>query len=202
MSDNGVIILGAGGHGIVIASILKANNILVNGFYDDDVSLIGNKYNNIPVLGKIADLVSNKQTKAIIGIGNNKIRKKLALSFHFDWINAVHPFSWIHPNVPIGNGTVICAGAIVQPGSKIGDHVILNTKASVDHDCSVGNYCHIAVSHLAGGSSIDEGVFVALSSTILPNVNVGSWSVVGAGAVVTKDVLSNKIVVGIPAKPI
>ncbi len=126
----------------------------------------------------------------------------LVKKFQFDWINAIHPFSWVSPDVALGKGTVICAGSIVQPGSRIGDHVIINTKSSIDHECRVANYCHVAVAHLAGAASIEEGVFVALNSTVLPLVNVGEWSIVGAGAVVTKNVLPNQIVVGVPAKPI
>jgi acetyltransferase-like isoleucine patch superfamily enzyme len=78
--------------------------------------------------------------------------------------------------------------------------VILNTKASVDHHCRVGNYAHIAVAHLAGGASIDEGVFMALGSTVLPKVHVGAWATVGAGAVVKKDVEPHSTVVGNPAR--
>ncbi|WP_282124144.1 acetyltransferase [Algibacter mikhailovii] len=202
MKDEGVIIIGAGGHGTVVASILLASNIKVLGYYDDDIEKQGKTFLEIPVLGKISDLVSDSKVKAIIGIGNNKRRKEIAQKFHFDWVNAIHPFSWISPDVNLGKGTIVCAGAIIQTGSTLGDHVVINTKASVDHDCVVGNYSHVAVAHLAGGVSIGEGVFVALNSTVLPVTNVGDWSIVGAGSVVTKDVLPNKTVVGIPARPI
>ena len=71
---------------------------------------------------------------------------------------------------------MVCAGAIVQPGAEIGAHVILNTKASVHHDCRVGDYVHIAVAHLAGGASAAEGAFLGLGCTVLPGVMVGAWA--------------------------
>jgi acetyltransferase-like isoleucine patch superfamily enzyme len=96
----------------------------------------------------------------------------------------------------------VFAGGIVQAGACIGAHVILNTKASVDHHCHVGDYAHIAVAHLGGGASIGEGVFLALGSIVLPGLHVGDWAVVGAGAVVTKNVAPATTVVGVPARPI
>jgi sugar O-acyltransferase (sialic acid O-acetyltransferase NeuD family) len=107
-----------------------------------------------------------------------------------------------HPDVTLGPGSVVCAGGIVQAGASIGAHVILNTKASVDHHCHVGDYAHIAVAHLGGGASIGEGVFLALGSIVLPGRQVGDWAVVGAGAVVTKNVAPSTTVVGVPARPI
>jgi acetyltransferase-like isoleucine patch superfamily enzyme len=80
--------------------------------------------------------------------------------------------------------------------------VILNTKASVDHHCRVGNYVHIAVAHLAGGAVAGEGAFLALGSTVLPGVVVGAWATVGAGAVVRENVRAGTTVVGIPAREI
>jgi len=197
MIHKDVIIIGAGGHARVIASILKASLITISGFYDDDPKLKNQSFSGIPVLGTLSELKSDKNTKAIIGIGDNALRKQIATSFDFKWINAIHPFSFIDPSVDIGLGTVICAGGIIQPGASIGNHVILNTKASVDHDCTVGDYSHIAVAHLGGGASISDGVFMALNSVVLPNIHVEEWSLVGAGAVVTKNVEPFQTVIGI-----
>ena len=96
----------------------------------------------------------------------------------------------------------MCAGAVVQPGAAIGAHVILNTKASVDHHCRVGNYVHIAVAHLGGGAAAADGAFLALGSTVLPGVVVGAWATVGAGALVRKNVRPGTTVVGVPAREI
>ncbi len=200
MRKQGIAILGAGGHAKVVASTLLAVGHEVVGFYDDDPHRWGQSIFNIPIIGAISDLTRNKCSQAIIGIGDNKRRQELATKMDLDWITVIHPFAWVHPEVPIGVGTVICAGAVVQPGARIGAHVILNTKASVDHDCYVGDYVHIAVAHLAGGASAEEGVFLALGSTVLPGLIVGAWAHLGAGAVATKNIPAGSTAVGSPAR--
>jgi acetyltransferase EpsM len=202
MTIQRIAIIGAGGHAAVVASTIIAAGNEVAGFFADVQSSWGTKILGIPVIGPISEITSKNCSHAIIAIGTNEARKRIAAEIDIDWFTVVHPFSWVHPEVPIGKGTIICAGAIIQPGARIGSHVILNTKASVDHHCQVGDYAHIAVAHLAGGASIDEGVFMALGSIVLPKVHVGAWATVGAGAVVRKNVLPNTTVVGNPARPL
>jgi acetyltransferase-like isoleucine patch superfamily enzyme len=94
----------------------------------------------------------------------------------------------------------VCAGAIVQPGASIGSHTIINTGASVDHDCGIGDFVHIAPGvHLAGGVRIAEGAFLGIGAGVLPNVCVGEWAVLGAGAVAIRDVGARSVAVGVPA---
>lgn len=195
-----VAVIGAGGHGAVVASTLIAAGHEVVGFYADVPSIWGSTVLGIPVIGPISELSSAHCSHAIIGIGDNAARKRLAQQIDIDWMTVVHPFAWVHPEVSLGAGTIVCAGAIIQPEAQVGAHVILNTKASVDHHCRVGDYAHIAVAHLAGRASIDEGVFMALGSTVLPKLHVGAWATVGAGAVVTKNVAPGTTVVGVPAR--
>lgn len=200
MEKRHIAIIGAGGHAEVVASVILASGDFVAGFYADVPSLWGTTVQGAPVIGPVSEITSARCSHTVIGIGANDVRKKFAETMDMDWATVIHPFSWVHPEVPIGCGSVVCAGAIVQPGAHVGAHVILNTKASVDHHCRVGDYAHIAVAHLAGGASIDEGVFMALSSTVLPKVHVGAWSTVGAGAVVKRNVAPHNTVVGNPAR--
>ena len=197
-----VAIVGAGGHAQVVASTLIAAGHEISGFFVDDSSSWGKMVLGYPVSGPTTEISSSNCSHAIIGIGDNAVRQRVSLSLNVEWAKAVHPFSWVHPGVELGPGTIVCAGAIVQAGSVVGSHVILNTKASVDHDCRVGDFVHVAVAHMAGGASAAEGAFLALGSTILPGIHVGAWATVGAGAVVTKDVEARMTVVGIPARPI
>jgi len=202
MTKPRIAIIGAGGHAAVVASTAIAAGNEVAGFFDDEPSRWGTQILGIPVMGPISRLSGAGCSHAIIGIGDNRVRRTLAEKIDMEWITVVHPFAWVHPEVPLGEGTIICAGSVVQPGAEIGSHVIINTRSSVDHHCRVGNYAHIAVAHLAGGASVGEGVLMALGSIVLPKIQVGGWATVGAGAVATKDVAPETTVVGVPARPL
>jgi len=202
MSDQRVAVIGAGGHAAVVASVLLASGQELAGFFDDSAPTWGTTILGVPVLGALSLLAASGCTRAILGIGDNRARKALAERLNLEWVTAVHPFSWVHPDVPLGPGTIVCAGAVVQPGAQIGSHVIINTRSSVDHHARVGDYSHLAVAHIAGGASVDEGVFMALGSILLPKVHVGAWATIGAGAVVTKPVEPGLTVVGVPARPL
>lgn len=202
LTKEDVAVIGAGGHAKVVAAALLAVGHNVIGFYDDNSQKWGEDIFGIPIVGPISDLTAQKCDRAIIGLGSNQVRKQLATTMDLNWITVIHPFSWVHPEVSLGVGTIVCAGAIVQPGAKIGSHVIINTKASVDHDCMVGDYVHIAVAHLAGGASADEGAFLSLGSTVLPGLNIGAWAHLGAGSLATKNILAGCTAVGNPARTI
>ena len=113
----------------------------------------------------------------------------------------VHPTAWVDASVVPGAGTVEFAGAMIQPGTVIGEHVIINTSASVDHDCVLGNFVHIAPgTHLAGNVRIDEGSFMGIGSAAIPGVRIGAWTTVGAGAVVVRELMDKVVAYGVPAK--
>lgn len=202
LTKEDVAVIGAGGHAKVVAAALLAVGHNVIGFYDDNSQKWGEDIFGIPIVGPISDLTAQKCDRAIIGLGSNQVRKQIATTMDLNWITVIHPFSWVHPEVSLGVGTIVCAGAIVQPGATIGSHVIINTKASVDHDCMVGDYVHIAVAHLAGGASADEGAFLSLGSTVLPGLNIGAWAHLGAGSLATKNILAGCTAVGNPARTI
>jgi sugar O-acyltransferase (sialic acid O-acetyltransferase NeuD family) len=202
MSNRGIAVIGAGGHAAVVASVLVAAGLDVAGFFDDAPSTWQMTILGLPVLGPVSHLLASGCTRAILGIGDNRLRKALAEHLRVDWVTAVHPFAWVHPDVPLGPGTVVCAGAVVQPGAQIGSHAIVNTRSSVDHHARIGDFSHLAVAHVAGGASVGEGVFLALGSIVLPKIHVGAWATVGAGAVVTKPVEPGLTVVGVPARPL
>ena len=194
----GVAVIGAGDHARVVASVLEAAGIVIAGHYDDDPGTWGVTLSASGVLGPIGDVPP--RARAIIGIGDNQIRKRVAERLDLEWVTAVHPFSWLHPEVRLGPGTVVCAGVLVQVGARIGDHVILNNGASVGHGARVDDFAHLTVAHLGGGAIAGEGVLLGIGSVVLPRVVVGSWATVGAGAVVLSDVAAEAIVVGNPAR--
>ncbi|SRR5579883_677347 len=200
-SPNQLVIVGAGGHAKVVLSVAVSNMIKVQGYLDDDISLLNKTILGCPVIGNFGLLESQIQT-AVFGLGNNALRRTLAEKYHFiEWKTLIHPSAIVHPSAKIGKGTVVFAGAIIQPNAVIGDHCIINTGATVDHDCVLENFVHIAPGvNLAGGVHLGEGSFLGIGSVVIPEMTIGKWAQVAAGGVVVTPIADKKIVMGVPAK--
>jgi len=201
--DRDIYVVGAGGHSKVVVSTLLAAGYALKGLMDDDPGKRGTKVLGFPVLGPIAEIERLASPRVVIAIGDNSARKVIAERLRgVDWLTVVHPQAYVHASVRIGAGTVIFAGVIVQPDATVGSHCIINTSASVDHDCVLGDFTHIAPgTRLGGGVTLGEGVFLGIGSAVLPSTRVGDWAVVGGGGVVTNDLESGVVAVGVPAKP-
>lgn len=112
-----------------------------------------------------------------------------------------HPFSYVAQGATCGAGSQVLAGAVIGANARLGRQTVINTKASVDHDCVVGDGVHIAPgATVCGEVVIGDSAFVATGATILPRLKIGSNAVVGAGAVVTRDVADDTRVLGVPAR--
>lgn len=195
-----MILYGASGHAKVIIEAIKLNNGHVDFLFDDNDTI--KELNSHKVYtGYNASIAP--ESDLIISIGENSIRKDLALKCKHSFGSVIHPNSIIAGSTKILEGTVVLASAIVQPDSFLGKHVIINTKASVDHDCKIGDYVHIAPGvTICGGVEIDEGTMIGAGATILPNIKIGKWSVIGAGSVVNKNIGYNEVWFGNPARRI
>lgn len=206
-----VIVLGAGGHGQVVADILLTASeageaIEIVGFVDDNAGLVGAKIGGLPVLGQIRDLQHLAHDSIVIAIGNNRTRYGLMRSLLKSGeklITARHPSAIIGRDVTLGPGAMICAGVIVNTGSSIGIGTILNTHSSVDHHSQIGSCVHVGPGcHLGGEVIVEDGALIGIGATVMPQQRIAAWSCVGAGAVVTRSVPPGVTVVGVPARPL
>lgn len=195
-----VFLYGASGHGKVIVEILEANKITVGAIFDDHSKI--EKLLQYPVLGSFDPAVLKKNmARVLISIGNNAIRKKIALTLPAIFTVAIHPSANISPRCHVGRGTVIMAGVSVNCDVSIGEHAILNTNASIDHDCVIDNYVHISPNAaLAGNVSIGEGTHVGIGAVVIQGVKIGKWCTIGAGTVIINDIPDYAVVVGNPGK--
>lgn len=192
-------LIGGSGHAKVVFEIAKLAGYKVEGFFDDSEE---SKLFDLPYLGSIVDL--NDRFPYVIAIGSNYVRRKIALKYTgVNFCEAiVHPFTNLsNLDVDLGKGTVCMSGVTINPNSRVGEHCIINTSASIDHDCSLEDYVHISPNAtLCGNVKIGEGSHIGAGAVVIPGVKIGKWCTIGAGSVVIRDVHDNAKVVGNPAR--
>jgi sugar O-acyltransferase (sialic acid O-acetyltransferase NeuD family) len=206
-----IVIVGAGGHGQVVADVLLAAaragaNVRPVGYVDDDPARRGKVLLGLPVLGDTGSLSAVPHDAVIVAIGDIATRRMFFERLqqqHERFAVARHPGAIIAEDVVVGPGTMICAGAIVNPGSVIGSNVILNTACTIDHHNHIGDHVHVAPRVCTGGDvTIGRGALVGIGAVVMPGRRVGADSIVGAGAVVHQDVPESTVVVGVPARAV
>lgn len=201
-----VYVFGAGGHGKVVADIAFEAGWRVEGFLDDSSRRQGSTVLGFPVVGgreRIPDLVREGQS-IIAAVGSNVLRKQLQEELEgagLRMATIISPFAHVSKWAAIGAGSVIMPGVIVNAGAVIGRGAIINSAAVVEHDCAVGDFTHLGPNcALGGGVRVGELSQVGIGASILPLVELGMHSVLGAGAVATRDLPGNVIAYGSPAR--
>lgn len=192
-------IIGASGHGKVVADIARKNGYSEIVFLDDDESI--HECGGYPVIGKSSE-AGTIDADAIIGIGNAGVRKQIQESIPDEkLVTLIHPDAVVAEDVVIGKGTVVMAGAVINPGVRIGKGCIINTCSSVDHDCIVDDFVHVAVgSHLCGTVNVGAGTWIGAGVTVNNNVFICPDCMIGAGAVIVNDIWECGTYVGVPAR--
>ncbi len=205
-----LIVFGAGGHAKVVIDIIEQQDSYeIAGVLDDDVKRKGSRFFGYTVLGSRADLSGLRSAQlrhAIVAIGDNAGRAAIAVLLaqqSWQFATAVHPHASIGRGVEIAPGSVVMAGCVVNADACLGCHVIVNTGATVDHDCRIEDAVHIAPGcHLCGGVSVGRGSLLGAGSTVTPGVKIGSKVIVGAGSTVIRDVADEARISGVPARPL
>jgi sugar O-acyltransferase (sialic acid O-acetyltransferase NeuD family) len=195
-----LIVVGAGGHAKVVIDSAERAGQVICGVIDDRV---GTTVFEHPYLGSLQDMPFDEQACLVIAIGSNPIRAKIACSLEgqVNWISVIDPHAQVSARASIQIGSVVFAGVVVQADAKIGRHVILNTQCSVDHDVEIADFCHVGPGAiLTGGVVLEEGVFIGAGAVVLPGVRIGAWTTLGAGSVATRNLSSEQVYVGSPAR--
>jgi UDP-perosamine 4-acetyltransferase len=209
MSNAGLVIVGASGHGRVAYQIATAMGRTVLGFVDAGKDA-GDAVFDVAVLAcepeECAQLCDGS-ADWFVAIGSNRVRRemfgRIGAQTQRAAVNLIHPSAIMAPGTVMGSGIFVGPGAIVNIASSLGDGVILNTGASLDHDGVLEDFAQVCPGcALSGATTVGEGGFLGTGASTIPCINIGAGSVVGAGGVVIRDVPDGVTVVGVPAKPI
>jgi acetyltransferase EpsM len=196
-----LMVIGAGGHAKVVVATAVAAGWEIAAILDDDRARWGGQLIGHVISGPCERGLADRGTKCVIAVGDNAVRRRLAMAARCQFARLVHPEAVVHASVHIGPGTVVFAGAVVQPDCVLGAHVIVNTSASVDHDCVLGDAVHVAPgARLAGAVQVGDEALIGIGAVVIPSIRVGTASVVGAGAAVVRNVPDRSVVVGVPAR--
>ena len=200
--NKGLIIYGAGDHGKVVADtamlLKKWQKVL---FVDDNAgveAILG-----FPVVHKLSDIPDSKSWDIVVAIGNNSIRLSLSQSLlknGYHLVSIVHPSAIVSRYASIGSGTVIFANAVLNAGVSMGLSCIVNTAATIDHDCQIADGVHISPgANLAGRVTMGQCCWIGIGAAVIQTITIGEHNRVGAGAVVINDLADNLTVAGVPA---
>ncbi|MCP1515296.1 MULTISPECIES: acetyltransferase [Pseudomonas] len=200
-------ILGAGGHGKVVADAAECCGWAHISFFEDSWP---DRSQNAgwEICGTTSDLLKrlDEFQGVIVAIGHNQARgEKLSLleSAGAEIVSIVHPSATVSRYAEIGRGSVVFAGACVNACAIIGTGAIINTGSSVDHDCVLGTNVHICPgARLAGNVTVGDYSWVGIGSCVKQMVCIGMRVTVGAGSAVVKDIYDDLVVVGVPARPV
>lgn len=196
--ENKITLYGASGHCKVIIDIIQKRDCTIAAIIDDNPNIKS-------ILG--SDVLPSSQVEVgslknvIVAIGNNETRKKLVCQLGDSFAIAIHPKATIAAYAKIGGGTVVMAGAIINPDVIVGKHCIVNTAATIDHDCVLADFVHLSPNaSLAGDVQVGEGSHIGIGATVIQGIKIGKWAIIGAGAVIINDVPDYAVVVGNPGR--
>ncbi|MFK8164595.1 MAG: acetyltransferase [Lewinella sp.] len=201
-----VVLIGMGGHALVVIDALLAAGRDIAGYCDDEPKPV--QSGRLKYLGRESDPANTTALSTrlfLVTIGDNALRQKISRTLSgrgFQEADPVlHPTVCVGRDVSFGRGTQVQGGVFVNAMSVVGRGVILNTGCIVEHECVVGDFAHVAPGAvLAGNVKVGAGAFIGANATVIQGITIGNNAIVGAGAVVLRDVPAGVTVVGNPAR--
>jgi len=202
---SGLLVVGAGGHGKVVAETAQAMGTWKDIAFIDDRYPELQRSLSIPVVSGIDNIPEFRAAfpDIIVAVGDARTRLNLLQRFAdagFRLPSLIHPSAWVSPSARLGEGSVVFAQAAVNADAHIGMGVIINTGATVDHDCMIGDGVHVCPGvHLAGEVYVGEKSWIGIGASVIQQIRIGAGVTVGAGAVVVDDARDGVTVAGVPA---
>ncbi|ATX81432.1 sugar O-acyltransferase, sialic acid O-acetyltransferase NeuD family [Mariprofundus ferrinatatus] len=203
-----LLILGAGGHGKVVAEIAEATGGWQAIAFLDDRHEVLNGTLRWPVVDGVrhARRLVDSYSHAIVAVGDSTMRLgwlSMLAAQGFEIPCLIHPTAWVSPSATVGAGTVVMANATIQADARIGQGCIINTAASIDHDCTIGDGVHVCPgAHLGGDVRVGNSSWLGIGCSVIHGIEIGGRVTVGAGAAVINPVADGLTVVGVPARGI
>ena len=203
---NQLLIIGAGGHGKVVAETALASGEWDSIAFLDDVFPSQKSVLSWPLLGTLDDAngLIKEYPDLAVAIGRNNLRLQLINRFSslgFNLPNIIHPTALVSPSVKLEKGIVIFPKAVINAESHLGSGCIINTSSTIDHDSVLGDGVHVCPGvNMAGEVSVGEGSLIGIGSSIIQQIQIGSNTVIGAGSVVVSDIGDNVTAFGNPAR--
>jgi acetyltransferase EpsM len=204
-----LIIVGGGELGRVIIEAARAQgrwNVI--GFVDPQPCDETVRRLGIRRLGDDSALRFLTDENLVLGVGTirvGSVRERIVTKINAPgrWVTVTHPFTCISPTAHIASGTVVLPGVVICSGAIISEHSIINLWAKIDHDVRVGRFVHVAPqAALGGGSTVEDNAYIGMGAVIRDHVTVSAGTLVGMGAVVSKQFPEGSTLVGIPAAPL
>lgn len=199
---NKLLILGAGGHAKVVADMARLNGYTEIAFLADRMP--ANVGTECHVLGACMDFVRYPEADIIVAIGDADARGRLVqqcLQAGRCVVTLVHPQAVVAQDVQLGAGTVVMAGAVINPASRVGKGCIINTGATVDHDNRIADYVHLSPGvHLAGTVEVGDYAWLGVGANVRDHIRICPHAIIGVGAAVVKDITEPGTYIGVPAR--
>lgn len=204
-----LIIIGSSGFAKETAWLVRRINAAeptwnLLGFMDNDRRNIGTVVHGFPVLDESVFQTDYPDAWYVCAIGSSKIRKRVLSKYRdVKFATLIDPDALIADETAVGEGSVICAGSIITVDIKIGRHVIINLDCTVGHDAVLDDYVTLYPGvNISGGCKVGACSEVGTGAHVIQMKTIGTGSIVGAGAVVIRDIADHCVAVGNPAVPI